>query len=80
MANHLMVVQWDIELLNNGMYMIKNYKHKSSINHEPSPDAGEHVFGGDALQQWKIKEMRTKGGRYLYDLDFIQLCCILTET
>ena len=54
-------VQWDILLLSNDMYTIKNCRHNSYVNREPNSKKGESIFAGDRPEQWRIKEMRKKG-------------------
>ena len=47
---------------------MKNYGHYSYANREPHPQTGETVFGGDRPQQWRIREMKTRG-QYMYVSD-----------
>jgi hypothetical protein len=69
------LVQWDVVLLNNKNYTIKNCGHASYANREPHPQPGETVFGGDRPQPWRIREMKIKG-QYMYVSHFLFLLTI----
>ena len=55
-TDHL--IQWNVVLLSNGNYTIKNYGYSSYATCEfiAKPDVGHYIVGGDRQQQWKIIE------------------------
>jgi len=53
---------WNVVLLSNGNYTIKNYGYSSYATCEfiARPDVGNNIVGGNHQQQWKIVEDRGK--------------------
>jgi len=68
---------WNVVLLSNGNYTIKNFGHSSFATCEfiAKPDVGNNIVGGSHQQQWKIVEERgnyvicpTKNGHVYWHL------------
>ncbi|KAJ7088265.1 hypothetical protein C8R44DRAFT_819362 [Mycena epipterygia] len=53
--------KWNITLLNNKKYTIKNHGFSKSAACDTRPASGDNVSGRSRNQQWIIKETRTKG-------------------
>jgi hypothetical protein len=57
--------QWDIVLLGNKNYILKNCEYLCYAHHPAFCQIRDDVYGGRTEQQWKIRETRTKG-QYMY--------------
>jgi hypothetical protein len=58
---YLFVEQWNVTLLNNKKYTIKNHGFSSFAACETRAEKGDSVRGRERNQQWIIKETRVKG-------------------
>ncbi|KAF7372439.1 hypothetical protein MVEN_00105200 [Mycena venus] len=54
-------IQWNVTLLNNKKYTIKNHGFSNFAACEARADSGANVSGRSRQQQWIIKETRVKG-------------------
>ena len=53
--------QWNITLLNNKKYTIKNHGFSNFASCETRAETGDSVRGRERNKQWIIKETRVKG-------------------
>ena len=58
---YLFADQWNITLLNNKKYTIKNHGFSNFAGCETRADKGDSVRGRERNKQWIIKETRVKG-------------------
>ena len=72
-TDHL--IQWNVVLLSNGNYTIKNSGHSSYATCEfiARPDVGNNIVGGDHEQQWKIVEDHANSYVCVYVCDYDHL-------
>jgi hypothetical protein len=55
------ITQWNITLLNNKKYLIKNHGFASFAGCDTRAEKGDNIRGRQRNQQWIIKETRIKG-------------------
>ena len=69
------LIQWNIVLLSNGNYTIKNEGYSSYATCEviAKPDMGNNIVGGDHQQQWKIVQERCNYVCVLSDYDHFSI-------
>ena len=68
-------MQWNVSLLGNGKYTIKNLQQASFANAGNRASAGATVEGRAQQQQWEIQETRVKG-QYTFVLTLASSNCL----